>query len=60
MHLQIVPNKLTDYLRRRQILRGTEILKRFFLNGINEHSQSCSLIFHGVNGTLKRSMVIKL
>lgn len=38
MRLQIVPNKLTNDLRGRQILRRAQLLKRFFLDGINEHS----------------------
>ena len=38
MRLQVVPNKLTNDLRRRQILRRTKLLKCFFLDGINEHS----------------------
>ncbi len=60
MRLQIIPNELTNDLRRRQILRCAKLLKRFFLDGINEHSKSCSLIFHGIVCTLKRSMLIKL
>ena len=60
MRLQIVPNKLTTDLRGRQILRRAQLFKRFLPDGINEHSQSCSPIFHGIASTLKRSMLIKL
>ncbi|VVQ38049.1 hypothetical protein PS943_05586 [Pseudomonas fluorescens] len=38
MRLQIVPNKLTNDLRGRQILRCAQFFKCFFLDGINEHS----------------------
>ena len=46
--VQVVTNQLTDNLRRRQVLRCTEFLERFFLDGINEHSEARSLTFHGV------------
>jgi len=44
MRLEVVPNQLTNDLRRCQVLRRAKLLKGFFLDGINEHSQSCSLV----------------
>ncbi|MDT4832255.1 hypothetical protein FQZ97_658020 [compost metagenome] len=60
MLLQVIPDQLSHYLRRRQVLCGAQLFERLLLVRVDENGKAGSLAFHKVSADFSRRMLIKL
>lgn len=60
MLFEVVPDKLSYHLGRRQILRGAEFLKRFLFYRVYQDCEAGTFRFHGSGSREDWNMLIKL